>query len=271
MKRIVSFFIYTTLLTGIPSASQAQEFFDDFNGTSIDTLLWKAANMVWGNVPDKITNGGVVSRNVSVSNGNLIIEAHGNNYQGAVNGFKQSTRVGGAIFTKREFASGRFEIRAKICPHPGALSAFWTYYYENDNYNHEIDFEMPGHNQAPNGPANSDLRYGLATCWRGVGKEQYHTVDTLFGNQADGNYHLYRFEWHTGGSGLEPRVEWYYDNVLITTNKNLNHVPSHAASFWIGIWFPWWIKESNFDTEYMYIDWIRITPYQEENDVYKDG
>jgi beta-glucanase (GH16 family) len=266
MRIFVCFLISLFIITSSRIA-RAQDFFDDFTGSSVDTSYWNIANMVWGNVEGKITNGGVVPANVKVSNGNLIIEAHGKEYKGTVKGFKRDTRVGGAISTKKQFASGRFELRAKICPRPGALSAFWTYYYENDNYNHEIDFEMPGHNQPPYGPADSDLNFGLATCWRGVGKDQYHTTDKYFGNQADGNYHLYRFEWHTGGNGQEPRVEWYYDNVLIDLNKNLKEVPNHSASFWIGIWFPSWIKESNFDTDYMYVDWIRITPFNEANDV----
>jgi beta-glucanase (GH16 family) len=268
MQRPVSILLCIALLAGIQFSVSGQEFFDDFNGNTLDTTIWKPAHMVWGNVPDKITNGGVVSQNVHVSGGNLVVEAHGKEYTGTVKGFEQNTRVGGAVSTIRPFASGRFEIRAKICPRVGALSAFWTYYYENDNYNHEIDFEMPGHNQSPYGPKDSNLEYGLATSWRGVNKPDYHTVDTYFGKQADGQYHLYRFEWHTGGDGKPPRVEWYYDNRLIATNTNAGQVPTHAASFWIGVWFPSWIGESNFDTDFMYVDWIRVTPFNEPNDVF---
>ena len=254
----------------IANAGHSQDFFDDFNGKSLDTLSWKIANQVWGNVEGKITNGGVVPKNVRVVDGNLIIEGHGKNYKGPVKGFGQDTRTGGAISTIRQFASGRFEVRAKICPHAGALSAFWTYYYENDNYNHEIDFEMPGHNQTPYGATDSDLHYGLMTCWRGVGKDQYHTVDKFFGNQADGQYHLYRFEWHTGDSGREKRVDWYFDNVLMASNTNASQVPDHAANFWMGVWFPTWIADSDFEKVFMYVDWIRITPFQEANDVFSD-
>jgi beta-glucanase (GH16 family) len=196
--------------------TSAQELFDDFTGTSVNTTNWNVANTVWGNISGRRTNGGVVPQNVRVENGNLVIEAHGNSYTGSVAGHGQNTRVGGAISTKRRFASGKFEVRAKVVPHPGALSAFWTYYYENDNYNHEIDFEMPGNNQPPNGPANSNINYGLMTSWRGVNTGQYQTTDKYFGNQADGNYHLYRFEWHTGGNG--ETVKQHAWNGIMTTS-----------------------------------------------------
>ena len=248
---------------------KAQVFFDDFTGTSLNTSDWNIANTAWGNIAGRRSNGGVVPENVRVTNGNLVIEAHGNFYTGPVQGHGQNIRVGGAISTKREFASGSFEIRAKICPQAGALSAFWTYYNPNDdpNYNHEIDFEFPGRNQEPNSPATSSLEYGLMTSWRGTSTSQYKTHDKYFGNQTDGNYHLYRFEWHTGGNGQTARVEWYYDNVLMATNADPAFVPNHAGNYWIGIWFPWWIAEPNFNIDHMYVDWIRITPFNEPNDL----
>lgn len=246
---------------------KAQAFFDDFTSATVNTADWTVANQVWGNVAGRRSNGGVVPQNVRISNGNLVIEAHGNQYTGPVAGHGQNTRVGGAIYTKRQFASGSFEVRAKVLPNPGALSAFWTYYYENDNYNHEIDFEVPGRNQAPNSPATSSMEWGLCTSWRGVGAGQYKTNDKYFGNQIDGNYHLYRFEWHTGGNGQAARVEWYYDNVLIASNTDPAVVPNHAGNYWIGVWFPWWIAEPNFNILHMYVDWVRITPFNEPNDV----
>ncbi|MFD1629172.1 glycoside hydrolase family 16 protein [Pseudopedobacter beijingensis] len=239
----------------------SQVLFDDFKSTTIDTAVWKLANEKWG--PG--LHGGVVPSNVFISDGKLVIRAHGNDYKGHIQGHGQPTRVGGAIFTKEAFASGSFEIRAKICPQPGALSAFWTFYYKNDSYNHEIDFEFPGHNQLPNTPDSSRLDWGLLTNWRGIGKGQYITVDKYFGNQTDGNYHLYRFDWHTGGNNEKPRIEWYYDNKLI--HSSFENIPNHASNYWIGVWFPIWIKPADFDTDYLYVDWVKITPFHEPNDL----
>ncbi|KAA8484952.1 glycosyl hydrolase family 16 [Arcticibacter tournemirensis] len=248
-----------------PASSSAQIFFDDFNGTSIDTTVWTLLNSKWGENPAKGRHGGVVPENVSAGNGNLIIRANGNLYKGSIKGHGQNTKVGGVASTKKMYASGSFEIKAKICPHPGALTAFWTFYYENDNFNHEIDFEFPGHNQAPRTPDSSRLDWGLMTNWRGVGEDQYNNADKFFGNQTDGQYHLYRFEWHTGSDVQKPRVEWYYDNKLLHTS--FENIPAHAGCYNIGIWFPWWIKEADFESAYLYVDWVKITPFNEPNDL----
>ena len=244
--------------------ARSQDFFDDFNGTKLDRSVWEKVNSKWGEDSSKATHGGVIPEHVFVKDGNLVIKANGNFYKGNVWGHGQKTKVGGAVTTKKKFASGRYEIRAKICPQVGALSAFWTYYYKHDTINHEIDFEFPGRNQSPNSPETSDINWGLMTNWRGVGEKDHRNADMYFGDQTDGQYHLYRFEWHTGGNNEKPRVEWYYDNKLMHTSYET--VPDIASKFWIGIWFPWWIGRADFSTDYMYVDWIKITPFREPGD-----
>lgn len=138
-------------------ATQAQVFFDDFDTPQLDSLRWSVANQKWGESPGAATHGGVIPQNVFIKDGNLVIRALGEQYKGAEKGHGLNTRIGGAIYIKEKYASGSFEVRAKICPHPGALSAFWTFYYENDDYNHEIDFEFPGRNQAPFKSGESDI------------------------------------------------------------------------------------------------------------------
>jgi len=244
--------------------TKGQSFFEDFKGKKLNPLRWEKANSKWGENKEKGTHGGVIPENVYVEHGNLVIRAHGNLYAGNVNGHGQNTKVGGAVFTKKRFASGSYELKAKICPQNGALSAFWTYYYLNDTTNHEIDFEFPGRNQKPNTPENSNINWGLMTNWTGVSDSLHRNVDAYFGNQADGNFHLYRFEWHTGTNTEKPRVEWYYDNKLMHTSYEM--VPNLASKFWIGIWFPFWIGQANFATDYMYVDWIKITEFKEPGD-----
>ena len=263
--KITTFIVYLSLLsTGIPTSSSAQVFFDDFTGKKLRTALWNVADRKWGENIKLGTHGGVVPDNVFLEDGHLVIRALGDLYTGKVKGHGQNTKIGGVIHTKEKFASGSYEVRAKICPKPGALSAFWTYYYENDNFNHEIDFEFPGHNQPPFTPADSDHEWGLMSNWRGVSDSLHLTADKYFGNHTDGNYHLYRFEWHTGSSTEKPRIQWYFDNKLM--HESFTHIPTHASSFWLGIWFPGWIKKADFDTDYMYIDWVKITPFKEMND-----
>jgi beta-glucanase (GH16 family) len=260
MKRNLLLFIF--LLTTY--TAHCQVFFDDFK--KLDTTTWKTMDTKWGEKEGEATQGGVVPDNVYIKDKNiLVVQALGSQYRGNISGHGLNTRIGGVITTKKLFASGRYEVRAKLCPQPGALSAFWSYFYLNDDYNHEIDFEFPGHNQAPNTRDSSDLRYGLLTTWTGVHDNQYHTNDTYFGNQIDGNYHTYRFDWHTGGNGEKQRIDFYYDDKLLYTAYE--HIPVHAANFNIGIWFPRWIKDANFKKDYMYVDWVKITPFNEPNDV----
>ena len=89
--------------------------------------------------------------------------------------------------------------------------------------------------------------------------------DFYFENQADGEYHYYRFEWHSGGSGITPQVKYYYDGKYITTYYT--DIPWHAGRWWLGIWFPTWIGSPNFNIDHMYIDWTKVTPYWEANDI----
>lgn len=245
-------------------ALHAQSFFDDFTEKKLDGSSWKKVNKKWGENVLKGTHGGVIPENVFIKDGNLVIRAHGDGYTGNIWGHGQQTKVGGAVFSRKKFASGRYEIRAKICPQVGALSAFWTYHYESDTCNHEIDFEFPGHNQPPNRPETSDITWGLMTNWRGVSDAMHRNADVYFGNQQDGQYHLYRFEWHTGGEGIKPSVSWYYDDRLMHTSYEM--IPTIASELWLGVWFPNWIGQANFAVDYMYIDWVKITEYHEPAD-----
>ena len=144
----------------INQAGQTEAFFDDFSGNALDTGKWLAAEKMWGG-----WNGGVVPENVSVSNGTLKLEGHGNLYTGDVQGCNKNLpggiRTGAAIATRDYYASGCYEVVAKVAPVLGACSAIWTFEYEEydkdseeyKNYpdqtgklaivNHEIDIELP--------------------------------------------------------------------------------------------------------------------------------
>ncbi|PXX30613.1 glycoside hydrolase family 16 protein [Arenibacter sp. ARW7G5Y1] len=253
------FLLMGLLIIQYSSLLFSQGLFDDFNESKINTDNWEILNTKWGENPSKGKHGGVVPDNVYIQNGDLVVRALGDNYKGPVKGHGQNTKVGGVIATKEKFASGIYEVRARICPRPGALSAFWTYYYENESFNHEIDFEFPGRNQAPYKPDDSDLTWGLFSNWRGISEDEHRTADKYLGNQVDGEYHLYRFNWHAGSETEEAKIEWYYDDKLI--HQSNEQIPDHPSQFFVGIWFPWWISEANFDIDYMYIDWVKITPY----------
>lgn len=237
----------------LQNASNA--FFDNFK-TGVSQTKWLLSNQAWGGAPN---NGGCAPANINyTADSTLIIGANGDYYTGSIRGPGNSTgiRTGGAIITQDQFGPGSYEVRMKMMPRIGACNAIWTYYYENDNVNHEIDIEAPGsHN------GEYSLENTLYTSWTGVSGGQYNTTynaNSNFGLGAnnDGNWHTYRFDWQTNPK----RVDWYIDEVLV--NSTTANVPTYWARFWVGVWFPnAWCGTPDFERDYMLVDWVRITPF----------
>ncbi|HAG12474.1 MAG TPA: hypothetical protein DCG49_01260 [Ruminococcus sp.] len=259
-------------------AAPSDTFFDDFSGLQLDTGKWLIAEKNWGgtiteNGRTVDYNGGVLAENVTVANGNLILTGYGNRYEGAVRGINRDgsrredgKRCGAAIATKDYFGSGSYEIRAKIAPELGCCSAMWTFEYEEDYSgdtlqitNHEIDIEFPGRN-----PDNDfSLSHALCTTWQT--EDDYHTESVDCGAQADGAFHTYRFDWHTGSDTEKARVDYYFDGVLTYTATTF--IPTNAGRFWLGLWFPKnWAGTPDFDTAVFEIDYAKITPFHEAGD-----
>ncbi|MBR3448040.1 MAG: family 16 glycosylhydrolase [Oscillospiraceae bacterium] len=268
-------------LTALPvsvSAEPADVFSDDFSGTRLDPDKWLIAEKNWGgtvteNGKTADYNGGVIAENVSVANGRLILTGHGNRYDGTVRGINRDgtrradgKRCGAAIATKEYFGSGSYEIRAKIAPELGCCSAMWTFEYE-ESYagdaltvtNHEIDIEFPGRDEND----AFSLSHALCTTW--VTEQDYKTKSVACGAQADGQFHTYRFDWHTGSDTEKPRVDYYFDGVLTHTAET--YIPTNAGRFWLGLWFPkGWAGTPDFDTAVFEIDRVKITPFHEPGD-----
>lgn len=261
-------------------AEDTEVFFDDFSGSHLDTDRWLIAQKNWGG---KITvdgkqvdyNGGVVADNVFVSGGSLRLTGHGDLYTGDIPGINRDgslredgKRCGAAIATKDYFGSGSYEIRAKIAPELGCCSAMWTFEYEEDYsgddlkvINHEIDIEFPGRN-AKDEPS---LDHVLCTTWVGEGDDEHKTGSPMCGVQTDGEFHTYRFDWHTGSGSEVPRVDYYFDGELLYTSYE--YIPTNAGRFWLGLWFPrYWAGSPDFDTEVFEVDYAKITPFHESGD-----
>ncbi|MEX2461160.1 MAG: glycoside hydrolase family 16 protein, partial [Paenibacillaceae bacterium] len=264
------------------TAAETPEFFEDFNGSALDTSKWLVAKRQWGGIN---ANGGVVPENVKVANGKLILEAHGDLYTGPVKGINKDgtlradgKRVGAAVATKDYYGSGSYEFSMKVAPKFGVCSAVWTFHYQEvepgdpqyqgsgDYYvvNHEIDIEIPGRT----GPehTNIDFNKALLNTWQGENEGEYTTGYTNLGKYVnDGQFHTYRFDWHTGGNGETKRVDFYLDGVFLRSITT--HIPDIAGRLWLGAWFPnGWTGTPNFDTETFEIDWVRITPFDEPGD-----
>ncbi|HVU28266.1 MAG TPA: IPT/TIG domain-containing protein [Verrucomicrobiae bacterium] len=129
--------------------------------------------------------------------------------------------------------------------------------------NEEIDIETP---TARNG--STDITYANARFNTWVGQNNgeytanYDSVGYVFN---DGQFHTYRFDWHTASpTVLSQRVEFYIDGVCYQTNYT--HIPTIGGRFWIGYWFSGWSGTPNFVTQEMDVDWVRITPFNENGD-----
>ncbi|MBQ6181276.1 MAG: family 16 glycosylhydrolase [Ruminococcus sp.] len=282
-KRLTAVFTAAVIPIFIPPVSSSADapndiFYEDFNGDSLDTGKWLIAEKNWGgtvnvNGVTEDYNGGVISDNVSVSSGNLILTGLGNDYEGDLRGINRDKsrrndgkRCGGAIATKEYFGSGSYEIRAKISPELGCCSAMWSFEYE-ENYsgnklnivNHEIDIEFPGRDD------NGDFSLSHALCTTWVTEDDYKTESVNCGSQADGQFHTYRFDWHTGSDTEVPRVEYYFDDVLTYTSYDF--IPTNESRFWLGLWFPkGWAGTPDFEQTEFQIDHVKITPFHESGD-----
>lgn len=288
-KKIFAALVASTMICSAPvyaANNTTDVFYDDFSGTTLDTNKWLIADKSWGG-----NNGGVVPENVSVSNGTLKLEGHGNKYKGNVKGHNQPTgiRTGAAIATRNYYSSGSYEVVAKVAPELGACSAIWTFEYEeyypgDPEYeasgktgqyyavNHEIDIELPTANATHKTPSFEAARFNTFTTENG-----YSMKEDLPYAVDDGKFHTYRFDWHTGSDTEEKRVDYYVDDIYMCTSRT--QVPSNAGRFWVGLWFPTsidadkdgicetgWTGTADFDTTVFEIDSVKIEPYHESGD-----
>ncbi|MCB9424250.1 MAG: cadherin-like domain-containing protein [Actinobacteria bacterium] len=275
-----------------PYPSPQPALFDDFDN-GIDPQRWLIADKAWGG-----DNGGVVPANVAVADGVVHLSAHGDDYVGDVLGHgERTTRVGAVIVTRDYYASGRYEVHARVPEVLGAASAFWSFHYieysptqpeywteANRIRNSEIDWEFPTARDdgSPNDPITFD--HARANTWGGEfgGEGGNVSLRPDIGELvADGEFHTYAYDWWAGGDGVAPYVAWSIDGVEVARYTGelfgQDNVPHRASRFWIGIWFPasgyrdqvGWAGDPDFDTASLDIDWVRVTPTYAPADTYE--
>lgn len=106
-------------------------FTDNFSGNQLNTNFWDY-NMPWGPFVSPTTKEGFDPGNVLVENGNLKIKTNyeGRYWQHYDQGALQSTwkdYTSGAIYSKRKFKLGYFEIDYRFSPVTYTWPAFWLY------------------------------------------------------------------------------------------------------------------------------------------------
>ncbi|MBP5303505.1 MAG: family 16 glycosylhydrolase [Clostridia bacterium] len=218
-------------------------FYDDFTN-GVDSNMWYLCTQTWGG-----GNNGQLAQNVGYTeDGTLVLTANGDLYKGTIGG-RNGKRTGGVIVSKSNPGPGSYEVRMKVAPRLGTCSTMWTFYYGNNGENHEIDIEIPGN--------ETTFKYSLFTNW--LTEENYlpqNTIPDFYHN--DGEWHTYRFDWHTNPK----RIDYYVDGKLEMTSNTL--IPTIAGHFWLGVWFPnAWCGNPDFETCYMLVDYAKFTAFDE--------
>lgn len=275
-------------------------FCEDFKGEQLDVAKWWYGRSHWGN-GKQYKNNGVVPENVLVKNNRAYFGANGDLYSGNIKGIRKDganyiqdqpgSRVGGIIVSDQYFGSGRYEIRMKLPPKTGVCSAIWTFFYkevysddpsyddllkqgyspqgddENGYYitvNHEIDIEIPSAPKGGNEYTDCSYQYARLNTWQGEINytDNFQDMGLV---QNDGQFHVYRWDWHTGDKGEAPRVDYYIDGKYVYTSTK--DIPFIKGRFTIGTWFPQWAGgKADFDRIFLEVDWVKITPFNEVGD-----
>jgi hypothetical protein len=220
-----------------------EHLLDNFNN-GLDPNIWSISTRNW---TPAVSNGQKANNVNYTEDGLLVLEA-----KGALYPSDTDRLTGAAIISKEKFGPGAYEVAMKVLPRLGAVSAVWTFYYENEDFNHEIDIELP---------ANKSYESVMNTTWVGTKGQDYtsNIVPTLT-PANDGQWHKYRFEWSTD----QKEIKYYVDDVLTSIIKT--HVPDHHGHIWLGVWFPNnWAGEPDFEKDYMLVDWISYEPYDTED------
>lgn len=230
---------------------------------------WQVQNTVWGYTGTQ-THGGVIDDNVAVDNdGNLILMANGDWYVGEKQGIVDTSditvtggqRTGAAICSTETYGPGSFEVVMKIPAFNGICTSIWLFNYVKstvegvDNDNYEIDIEVHGSTDGNDG----NLSKPLFSTWL-TERNHTSTYKDVGYNLADGKFHSFRIDWHTGEN---PYIEYYIDGVLILTYTE--KVPTNEMYFNIGCWFPNnWCGQPNFETDFAVVKSFVYTPFEGE-------
>jgi len=196
-------------LTLTPPSGWNLVWSDEFNEPAINTSNWGyELGYVRNNEQQYYTNR---PENARIENGNLVIEARRENFNGyAYTSASLLTRG------KRQFQYGRFELRAMIPTPPGSWPAWWTLGINNPwPKNGEIDIM-----EFYQGKILANVAYqnsGGSIVW-----DSFTKNISDYGAGWSSNYHIWVMEWDTNTINL------YVDGALLNTfNVNSATVGSY--------------------------------------------
>ena len=243
-------------------------FCDDFDGEALDAVKWKRGDFkLAGNtlLPDNINVESYSDNGTHIGVAKITIfgDLH-----------VSAKRRSGLLITKNLYGGGRYEVRMKPLPGPYGASTIANYYDSNDEEPHPssrqytaIQFMMPAHiESAQDLPEWTNWKQKINLDRRNNASDGIYTItNSPSVNPFDGNFHVFRWDWYDGING-SLQIAWYIDDIHLLTVQT--SIPHHSAPLWVGIWAPsgaagtlydWPGFDYNFDTLYLYVDWIRIS------------
>lgn len=231
---------------------------DEFNGTSINTSNWKyeSGGDGWGNNElEYYTNR---SENARIENGNLVIEARKENYNG-MNYTSARLKSQGL----KNWTYGKVEARMKLPAGQGVWPAFWML---GENIS-QVSWPKCGEIDIMEHINNESAIHGTIH-WDSTGNNTHAQYGAASPNIDVTQYHVYSIEWDASS------IKWFVDGTqYLEANiaNNINGTEEFHKPFFIlfnlaigGNW-PGNPDGSTPFPAKMYVDYVRVYQHGDNN------
>ncbi|AJG99221.1 glycoside hydrolase [Clostridium beijerinckii] len=231
---------------------------DEFNGTSINTSNWKyeTGGDGWGNNElEYYTNR---SENARIENGNLVIEARKENYNG-MNYTSARLKSQGL----KNWTYGKVEARMKLPAGQGVWPAFWML---GENIS-QVSWPKCGEIDIMEHINNESAIHGTIH-WDSTGNNTHAQYGAASPNIDVTQYHVYSIEWDASS------IKWFVDGTqYLEANiaNNINGTEEFHKPFFIlfnlavgGNW-PGNPDGSTPFPAKMYVDYVRVYQHGDNN------
>lgn len=254
-KLVMSLMVSTLMISFLPTVTAKAAdtgwnlaWSDEFNGTSIDTSNWKfeTGGGGWGNNElEYYTNR---SENARIENGNLVIQANKESYNGSSYTSARLKSQG-----LRNWTYGKVEARMKLPAGQGIWPAFWML---GENIS-QVNWPACGEIDIMEHINNESLVHGTIH-WDNNGHASYGTASP---NIDVTQYHVYSIEWNASS------IKWFVDGTQYleaNIENNINGTDEFHKPFFIlfnlaigGDW-PGSPNSSTAFPAKMYVDYVRV-------------
>ena len=237
MKIPIESLKYLLLGVGLAASSllQAQTspiWSDEFNGEEIDRATWSYSTGGGGNGNGELQYYTASSRNAYIDNGNLVIEAKRESYEG-----NEFTSARLHTHGRMSFRYGTLEARIKL---PNLANGLWpAFWMMGTNFgidgwpkSGEWDIMEAGYKSAQDsGTVNSSVS-GALHWWHETGDwgdwlQADHSVSTTVSPALNADYHIYKLEWTPTNVTISVDNNPYF--VMDVTDPNMSELTANPA------------------------------------------